>query len=322
LTRDAAQWHFLEMARKLRVQYPGAIYHVMSRGNRRERIFVDDQDRRKFLQALGEVCEKTGWQVHAYCLMDNHFHAVVETPQPNLVDGMKWFLGTYTSRFNRRHRVVGHLFSGRYKALPVDGSGNGYLRTACDYVHLNPERAKRLRPQESLRQYCWSSYGEYLKAPRQRPRWIRVDRLLGEMRIPKDRTAGRREFERQMEEQRRLDQRPGVKQMRRGWYLGDEEFRRELLAQMDGKIGHHHGGPERRESAEERAGKILNEDLKRPGWDRTELKRRRKADPGKVEVAGRLRKETTMNWQWIATSLLMGAADYAAACVRELLNQS
>jgi REP element-mobilizing transposase RayT len=322
LTLGATQRQFLEMARKLRVQYPGAIYHVMSRGNRRERIFLDDQDQRKFLQTLGEACQKTGWQVHAYCLMNNQFHAVVETPEPNLVDGMKWFLGTYTSRFNRRHRVVGHLFSGRYKALPVDGSGNGYLKTACDYVHLNPERAKLLRPEESLRQYPWSSYGEYLKAPRQRPKWIRVDRLLGERRIPRDNAAGRREFERQMEERRRSDQTESSKKMRRGWYLGDEEFGCELLAQMDGKIGHHHGGAERRESAAQRAESILNEELKRRGWDQKELKRRRKADPGKVQVARRLRKETTMNWQWIAASLMMGAADYAAACVRELLKQS
>jgi len=218
--------------------------------------------------------------------------------------------------------VVGHLFSGRYKALPVDGSGDGYLRTACDYVHLNPDRAKILRPEESLRQYPWSSYGEYLRAARKRAKWIRVDRLLGEMRIPKDSAAGRREFERQMEERRRLDHPEGMKQMRRGWYLGDEEFRRELLAQMDGKMGRHHSGPERRESAEQKAERILHEELKRRGWDPMELKRRRKGDPGKVQVARRLRKETTMPWQWIATALIMGASDYAAACVRELLKQS
>ena len=117
--------------------------------------------------------------------------------------------------------------------------------------------------------------------------------------------------------------RPGeLRKMRRGWYLGDEEFGRELLAQMAGKMGSHHGGPERRESAEPRGEKILNEELKRRGWDRKELKRRRKADPAKAELARRLRKETTMNWQWIATSLAMGAAGYAAACVRELLKQS
>ena len=115
------------MARKLRIQYPGAIYHVMNRGDRREAIFEDDEDRQRLLKALTEACEKTGWQVHAYCLMRNHFHLVIETPQLNLVAGMKWLLGTYTSRFNRRQKEFGHLFSGRYKALIVDGRGNGYL---------------------------------------------------------------------------------------------------------------------------------------------------------------------------------------------------
>ncbi len=118
------------MPRKLGVQYPGAIYHVMNRGDRHERIFKDDQDRQSFLQTLGEACQKIGWQVHAYCLMANHFHLVVETPQANLVAGMKWFLGTCTSRFNRRHHKFGHLFSGRYKSLIVDGSGDGYLERA------------------------------------------------------------------------------------------------------------------------------------------------------------------------------------------------
>ena len=86
------------------MEYPGAIYHIMNRGDRREAIFRDDQDRKRFLSTLGEACQKTSWEVHAYCLMSNHFHLVVETPLGNLVDGMKWFLGTYTSRFNRRHR--------------------------------------------------------------------------------------------------------------------------------------------------------------------------------------------------------------------------
>ena len=103
------------MPRKLRLQYPGAIYHVMNRGDRREPIFADDLDRRRFLATLGETCQKTGWQVHACCLMSNHFHLVVETPQANLSAATKWFLGTYTIRFNRRHEEFGHLFSGRYK---------------------------------------------------------------------------------------------------------------------------------------------------------------------------------------------------------------
>jgi len=197
------------MARKLRVEYPGAIYHVLNRGDRREPIFQDDPDRRRFLETLAETCAKTGWQIHAYCLMGNHFHLVLGTPQANLVAGMKWFLGTYTARFNRRHQLFGHLFSGRYKALIVDGSGNGYLRTVCDYVHLNPARAKLLTPEQPLRDYAWSSYGESLKPPSRRPVWLRVDRLFGEMRIPKDSPAGREQFERMMEARRSGEARLG-----------------------------------------------------------------------------------------------------------------
>jgi len=140
----------LAMARQLRIQYEGAIYHLMSRGDRREEIFRDDLDRRSFLETLGTACQKTGWQVHAYCLMSNHFHLVVETPRANLVEGMKWLLGTYTMRFNRRHKLSGHLFAGRYKSLLIDGATPGYLRTVCDYVHLNPMRARLLGKRERL----------------------------------------------------------------------------------------------------------------------------------------------------------------------------
>ena len=105
--------------RTMRIEYPGAIYHVMNRGDRQEPIFEDDPDRERFLEILAETCFKTGWQVHAYCLMGNHFHLVAETPQANLVAGMQWFLSTYTARSNRRHRRFGHLFSGRYKSLKV-----------------------------------------------------------------------------------------------------------------------------------------------------------------------------------------------------------
>src|SRR6266542_426395 len=97
--------------------------------------------------------------------MYNHLHLIVETAQPNLVAGMKWLLGTYTMRFNRRHKEFGHLFSGRYKALIVDGSGNGYLKTVCEYVHLNPVRARLLRREQSLSEFVWSSYPLYLRKP-------------------------------------------------------------------------------------------------------------------------------------------------------------
>ena len=107
------------MLRQLRLEYVDGIYHVMNRGDRREDIFNDDEDRERFLSTLAQACRKTEWQVHAWCLMGNHFHLVVETPQPNLVAGMKWLLGVYTKRFNIRHKLCGHLFAGRYKALHV-----------------------------------------------------------------------------------------------------------------------------------------------------------------------------------------------------------
>src|SRR5438445_414111 len=273
------------LARKLRVEYPGAIYHVMNRGDRREPIFRDDADRKLFLLTLGQCCGKTDWQVHAWCLMENHFHLVVETPKANLVLGMKWFLGTYTGRFNRRHKLFGHLFSGRYKALIVDGSGNGYLKTVCDYVHLNPVRAKLLIPNQPLRAFGWSSFPEYLKTPAQRPPWLRVDRLLGEMGIPQDTAAGRRQFEVRTEERRAQEAGGDWKAVRRGWCLGDEAFRRELLAQMDGQLGEHHYGAERQESAEEKAERLVRAGLKQARWTEEDLKLRRKSDGVKIRMA-------------------------------------
>ena len=116
-------------------------------------------DRQDFLKTLAEAGQKAGWQVHAYGLMRNHYHVVMETPNANLVAGMAWLQSTYTIRLNHRHRLFGHVFSGRYKAQLVEGCGNGYLRTACDYVPLNPVRAGLLKVEERLRAYPWSSFG-------------------------------------------------------------------------------------------------------------------------------------------------------------------
>lgn len=299
------------MARKLRVQYPGAIYHVMNRGDRREPIFKDDEDRQLFLKSLDQACGKTGWHVHAYCLMPNHFHLVLETPNANLVAGMKWLLGTYTGRFNRRHRLSGHLFSGRYKALVVDGSG-GYLKTVCDYVHFNPARARLIGPQEPLRRYRWSSYPWYLQRPARRPAWLRVGRLLGEMGIPRDSAAGRQQFVAAMAERRKAESGGEYRTLRRGWCLGGKEFRQELLAQMLGRMGASHYGEERHETDEEKAQRLVRAELKRRGWREAELGLRRKGDVGKVVMARRLRAETTMTLQWIAARLAMGSGSNVA----------
>ncbi len=287
----------------------------MNRGDRQEPIFEDDVDRERFLQTLTEACLKTGWQLHAYCLMGNHFHLVVETPQANLVAGMQWFLSTYTARFNRRHRRFGHLFSGRYKSLIVDGSGTGYLRTVCAYVHLNPVRAKLLTPEQPLRDYRWSSFGEYLKAPSRRSAWLRVDRVFGDMGIPKDSPAGRRRFEEAMEDRRAEEQSEQWKPIRRGWCLGNEPFRKELLEQVHEMAGAHHYGEEIGQSAEEKARRIIAGELAKLGCDESELAQRRKGDVGKVKIARRLRRETTVSKRWIAEQLAMGSVSNVTFCL-------
>ena len=209
------------MPRPLRIQYEGAFYHVINRGDRREPIFLDAEDRTGFLQTLARACGKTGWQVHAYCLMSNHFHLVMETPQANLAAGMKWLLGTYTQRFNRRHGLSGHLFQGRYKAQHIDARSAGYLQAACNYVHLNPVRAGLVREGEKLESYGWSSYGAYLH-PKRRPEWLRVDRLFGEHGLREDSAKARREFERRIAVAR-MERASGPEALlRRGWKVKKE----------------------------------------------------------------------------------------------------
>ncbi len=299
------------MARALRIEYPGAIYHVMNRGDRREPIYADDTDRESFIAALGEACAKTNWQVHAWCLMRNHFHLVIETPQPNLVAGMKWLLGTYTGRYNRRHQQVGHLFAGRYKALLVDGGNRGYLRTVAEYVHLNPARAKLLGPNESLRAFPWSSYRFYLKKPRLRPPWLRVDRVLGECGIPRDTPAGRRHFEELLEARRKQSEPEDYLTVRRGWCWGDAQFRKELLGKVGEQMGAHHYGAERRESVEQRAERIIAAELIGRKWRGAVLDQLPMSDPRKVALGLRLRAETTLSVAWIATRLSLGTRQYA-----------
>jgi hypothetical protein len=202
--------------------------------------------------------------------------------------------------------MFGHLFSGRYKALFVDGSGNGYLKTVCDYVHLNPARANLLRPEEKLSEFGWSSYGEYLKAPSERCPFLRTDRLLGEHGIPRDSAIGRKEFELRMEARRVADDDSEFVGIKRGWCLGSEEFRQELLEQMSERRGAEHYGQEIRESAEGKAQRIIRQEMKRWGWRESDLDGRRKGDEKKVQMAKRLRRETTMTLSWIAQRLKMG----------------
>jgi hypothetical protein len=189
----------------------------------------------------------------------------------------------------------------------VDGSGSGYLRTVCEYVHLNPVRAKILKAEEAIKTYRWSSWPEYLKKPRQRPAWLRVERVFGEERIPRDSKAGRQELEQRLEARRAAEEGEAYKAIRRGWFFGEKELKKELLSQMSERMGLEHYGEERQESQEERAERTVREELRRRRWTEDTLKERKKGDKEKVKIAVRLRRETVMTVAWIAARLQMGS---------------
>lgn len=162
------------MSRPLRIEFPNALYHVTARGDRREDIFEDDEDRKLFLETLGEVIAQFNWVCYAWCLMDNHYHLLIQTPDGNLSKGMRQLNGVYTQASNRRHKRVGHLFQGRFKAILVDS--DTYLLELSRYVVLNPVRARMVRKPGS---WPWSSYRASVGLELA-PDWLAVDGLLAQ----------------------------------------------------------------------------------------------------------------------------------------------
>ncbi|MFT5117647.1 MAG: putative transposase [Kiritimatiellia bacterium] len=160
------------MARPLRIEFAGALYHITSRGNGREDIYASDSDRQMWLEVFGEVCRRFNWVCHAYCLMGNHYHLLVETPESNLSLGMRQLNGVYTQRFNRSQNRVGHVFQGRYKAILVEKAS--YLRELARYIILNPVRARMVR---SAKDWVWSSYRATAGFKSPYP-WLNVEWLL------------------------------------------------------------------------------------------------------------------------------------------------
>jgi len=162
------------MARPLRLELSGGVYHVTSRGDGREDIYLSDSDREAWLEVFGQVCERFNWVCHAWCQMTNHYHILIETPEANLAQGMRQLNGVYTQRFNRAHERVGHVFQGRYKAILVEP--DSYLLELARYVVLNPLRANMVKRLEA---WPWSSYlamcGQTAATP-----WLQTDWILGQ----------------------------------------------------------------------------------------------------------------------------------------------
>lgn len=309
------------MPRALRHQYPGAVYHVMARGDGGKAVFEGDDDRKVFLFRLGQVCASHGWRVHAWVLMGNHFHLLLETPEPNLVTGMKFLLGTFSQGWNARRGRRGHVFQGRYKSVPVSAAVGSphYFRIAADYIHLNPARAGLVgggkgkgKGKGELVSYTWSSLPCYQTG--NGPDWLVLDRLLGAFELAKD-GRGRRAYVAWLEERAEAGGDVGeqaMKELRRGWYLGEPTFAeklRELVGSRAdlGKEGRDQTARGHDEStAEELAGRALGK-LGIPA-EKADLAKLRKGDPRKVLVAALIRKNTSVGNRWLADRLAMGHA--------------
>jgi REP element-mobilizing transposase RayT len=218
------------MARPLRIEFPGAVYHVTSRGDRREDIFADDEDRHGFLELVGQALSRFDAQMLAYCLMGNHYHFVLHTRKANLSTLMRHINGVYTQAYNRRHGKVGHLFQGRFKAILVDR--DAYLLEVCRYVELNPVRAQLVRKPQS---WPWSSYRAHVGLDPARE-WLDTDGLHGHVLGRQVRSGA---------ERRRAAQRyaalvasaPGLRlwegALRQQIYLGDEAFIERMQARAN-----------------------------------------------------------------------------------------
>ncbi len=299
----------------------------MARGDGGKMIFDDDQDRKGFLFRLSEVCESHGWSVHAWVLMGNHFHLLLETPQANLVSGMKLLLGTFSQSWNRKRLRRGHVFQGRYKAVPVNGSEFDpyYFRIVADYIHLNPARAGLTGGEKgTLSGYAWSSLPAYQRG--KAPKWLVMDRVLSAFELAKD-GRGRRAYVDWLEARAANDggeiDEQATQALRRGWYLGEEGFKNRLLKLLKSPAksasGKSQSGEALWDRGESEAQRILQEGtrlLELP-LDQEALAGLRKNDPRKVLLARILRARTTIPNDWIAKHLAMGHPGSVSRLVSE-----
>lgn len=304
------------MARKLRIQYAGAIYHVINRGNYRRDVFGTVGAAQAFEKVVFEACELHEWQLHAHVVMSNHYHLAVATPRANLVEGMHWLQSTFATRFNRLRQASGHLFQGRYQALLVEDAAA--LARVVDYIHLNPVRAGLTSPAK-LADFRWSSLKHFL-FPSGRPsqlicaEWLRHHGWT-------DSSAGWRayvgyltELAADEAEQKRL----GLEKLSVGWAIGTLAWRKQVAkdhAQRALSPGLEAG--ELKELKEAHWSQVLEGELKRARKTPKDIADSIGGAPWKIAAAGRLR-EAGAGYAWITQALSMGKV----SSVRAYLSQA
>lgn len=309
------------MPRPWRVEFAGACYHVINRGNYRRNLFKGEGAAAAFERTLGEAAARFGWRVHAYVVMSNHFHLAIELTEPNLSEGMKWLQGTWIRRYNGLRHLVGRPFQGRYKALLVEPGHP--LAQVCHYIHLNPARAGLVKPEE-LTAYPWSSLPKF--PSRQRPPWLAPAVVLGEAGALPDTKRGWSKYLAYLvflAEDEPSRKELTAKRLSRGWCLGARQFKQEMKQELltRGAELERFAGlepavaqAERRERWEEQL-QVLAQAAK---IDLSKLPAR-KSHEAKVLLASALKQSTSVSNGWLAERLHMGPPASASQFVRRWL---
>lgn len=306
------------MARKLRLEYPGACYHVLNRGNYRSDIFRTEGARKAFESCLFAACTKSGWILHAFVIMRNHYHLALETPEGNLVVGMQWLQATFANRFNQLRSERGHLFQGRYKALLVEEGGP--LGQVCHYIHLNPVRAGVVAL-DRLGEFRSSSYW-YLGQPPARPSFLHLETALLEAGGLADTPSGRRSYADYLTWQ--MAEGPAGKNkayasMSQGWALGTAGFKAALIKDHAlAAEARAWEGTGAREIREAQWAEALQARLKQLGKTEADIRQDRKGAAWKAGVALRLKETTQAGNRWLAEHLHMGRPEAVSVHVGRL----
>lgn len=318
------------MARPLRYEAAGAVYHVMGRGDGGKAIFENNTDHYSFQALLERACERFGWRVHAWVLMGNHFHLLLETPEPNLVAGMKWTLGVFSQGWNRRRERRGHVFQGRYKAVVVNGEerDGSYFKIVADYIHLNPVRAGWVGGEtgKCLKSWRWSSFGAY--AGKNRPDWLETGRVLHAFGLSEDNGGGKAYagyLEARAKDPQSAVTDESLNELRRGWYLGEKTFAKKVLDSLSGAVepkrkNRSVAGEAVRAHDQNEAERIAVAALRKIGLPEmtSELEGRGKWNEEKALIATLIRKRTGVKNRWVAGRLAMGHEGNVTRAIRKV----
>ena len=306
------------MARSLRIEYPGAVYHLLNRGNYRSHIFSQEKAEQSFEDCLFKACVRYNWRLYAYCLLSNHYHIAIETPEGNLSMGMQWLQSTFANRFNRAHLSHGHLFQGRFKSLVVER--DEYLGPLIHYIHLNPLRA-RLVQNDTMETYRWSSLW-YLFSKRKRLDFMALEHGLYYAGNLSDTMRGRRGYVQHLlwlQSDSKAKRQVQSSKLCRGWALGSRQFKEELVDQFlpVGQAGHLEG-KDLAEANEIRWNRILAKCLAVMEKDSGDIHAAKKSVYWKALIALFMKDNTSVSNAWLTNHLNMGIPQGVSRSTRKL----